>query len=155
MSELTTTRTLRFIRRASPVFPEHRPLYKIAQILLILELASRGGKSTLPRLQLLNWALKSEERRTKLVNDVKQKQLNLAAWGFDPVVAIALRFAQAEKLISQVSTGYQITELGTRFALSVCKDVENLGSERMFLSSLGKSLTEGMVSAVSDKWGEV
>ena len=26
---------------------------------------------------------------------------------------------------------------------------------RSFLTSLGKSLTEGMVSAVSDKWGEV
>jgi hypothetical protein len=149
------TKTLRFVRRAAPVFPEHRPLYKIAQILLMLELASRGGKSSLPRLQLLNWALKTAPRRARLVEAVKKGQLNLAAWGFDPVVAIALRFAEAEKLIKQTATGYQITNLGKSFTQSVCKDTENLESERSFLTSLGKSLTEGMVSAVSDKWGEV
>ena len=149
------TKTLRFVRRAAPVFPEHRPLYKIAQILLMLELASRGGKSSLPRLQLLNWALKTAPRRARLAEAVKRGQLNLAAWGFDPVVAIALRFAEAEKLIKQTATGYQITNLGKSFTQSVCEDTENLESERSFLTSLGKSLTEGMVSAVSDKWGEV
>lgn len=146
---------MRFVRRAAPVFPEHRPLYKIAQILLMLELASRGGKSSLPRLQLLNWALKTAPRRVRLAEAAKKGQLSLAAWGFDPVVAIALRFAEAEKLIKQTATGYQITDLGKSFAQSVCKDRENLESERSFLTSLGKSLTEGMVSEVSDKWGDV
>lgn len=154
MNELTKTRTLRFIRRASPVFPEHRPLYKIAQILLILELASRGGKSSLPRLQLMNWALKAGERRAKLIEAVKNGQLKLAAWGFDPVVAIALRFAEAENLIYPVSTGYQISETGKKFARDICRDTENLESERAFLSKLGKALTEAMVSEVSNKWGE-
>ena len=148
-------KTLRFVRRAAPVFPEHRPLYKIAQILLILALASRGGKSSLPRLQLLNWALKTAPRRTRLINAVKNGELNIAAWGFDPVVAIALRFAEAEKLIEQTATGYKITDLGDKFAHSICKDTENLENERRFLTALGKSLTEGMVSAVSNKWGDV
>lgn len=148
-------KTLRFVRRAAPVFPEHRPLYKIAQILLLLELASRGGKSSLPRLQLLNWALKTESRRTRLVEAVKSGELNLAAWGFDPVVAIALRFAEAEKLIDKTATGYQITAHGKKYAREICKDTDNLDSERNFLTALGKALTESMVSAVSDKWGEV
>lgn len=153
MSELT--KTLKFVRRAVPVFPEHRPLYKIAQILLLLEYASRGGRSSLPRLQLLNWALKTDDRRKRLVEAVNKGELNMAAWGFDPVVPIALRFAEAQKLIEQKTTGYQITELGKKFANAICKDAENLESERMFFTSLGKSLTEGMVSAVSSKWGEV
>ena len=149
------TKTLRFVRRAAPVFPEHRPLYKIAQILLLLELASRGGKSSLPRLQLINWALKTQARRTRLVEGAKKGELNVAAWGFDPVVPIALRFAESEKLIDQTATGYQITILGKKFAQGICKDKENLESERNFFTELGKLLTEGMVAAVSSKWGEV
>lgn len=108
----------------------------------------------MPRLQLMNWALKTEERRAKLIESVKNGQLKLAAWGFDPVVAIALRFAEAENLVYQVSTGYQISEIGKKFARDICRNTENLESERSFLSALGKALTEAMVSEVSDKWGE-
>ncbi|WDZ97344.1 hypothetical protein Herbaro_06020 [Herbaspirillum sp. WKF16] len=146
---------LRFVRRPLPIFPEHRPLYKIAQILLILQLASWGAKSTLPRLQLLNWALKTDSRQKRLLDCVRQKKLTIAAWGFDPVMAIALRFAEAEKLVATTSTGYQLTETGKKFAREICKEDDNLASEREFLTAIGKSLTEAMVTTVSDKWGEV
>lgn len=67
---------LRFVRRPSPVLVEHRPLYKITQLLLVLQMSSRGGKSTLPRLHLFNWALKSTDRIQKLVDAAKAKKLN-------------------------------------------------------------------------------
>ena len=103
-------RRLRFVRRPSPVLVEHRPLYKITQLLLVLHMSSRGGKSTLPRLHLFNWALKSTDRIQKLLDAAKAKVLHMTAWGFDPALAIAIRFAVAESLVEATSTGYQLTE---------------------------------------------
>lgn len=143
---------LRFRRRPSPVLPEHRPLYKVGQILLILYLASHGGKSKLPRLHLLNWALKLEERQLLLIEAAKKKILNVEAWGFDPALAIALRFALAEKLLDETSTGYKISESGLDMAKKLMQDAEILSQEKKFLSVIGKGITETMVEAVSSGW---
>jgi len=150
MTELR--RKLRFVRRATPVIPEHRPLYKIAQLLLILELASRGGKSSLPRLQLFNWAMKKTERQERLLRAKAEQRLNVAAWGFDPTVVLALRFAIGQSLIQPISTSYQITDLGSEFIKAACKDPDNLVRERGFLKAVGKSITEAMVSDIAQTW---
>lgn len=145
-------RRLRFERRPSPVLAEHRPMYKIGQVLLVLSIASRGGKSSLPRLQLFNWALKSPERRAQLVRAVRAKELQVPAWGFDPVLAIALRIVIAEGLVAETSTGYEITESGQVLVKDILKDADLFGPERSFLSTLGKGLTEGMVEATASGW---
>lgn len=143
---------LRFVRRPSPVLVEHRPLYKITQLLLVLQIASRGGKSTLPRLHLFNWALKSTDRIQKLVDAAKAKVLNMTAWGFDPALAIALRFAMAENLVDATSTGYQLTEKGRCFITEVLKDAGAFSSERKLLMQIGKGITEAMVEKVARGW---
>lgn len=150
MTEYATK--LRFRRRPSPVLPDHRPLYKIGQILLVLHLASHGGKSRLPRLHLFNWALKLKERQLQLVNAAKKKVLNVEAWGFDPALAIALRFALAEKLLEETTTGYKITDLGLDLARDLAKDIEVFGPEKKFLTEVGKGITEAMVESVSNGW---
>lgn len=146
---------LRFVRRPSPVLVEHRPLYKITQLLLVLQISSRGGKSTLPRLHLFNWALKSIDRIQKLVDAAKVKVLNMTAWGFDPALAIAIRFAVAENLVEATSTGYQLTEKGRAFITEVLKDADTFAPERKLLTQIGKDVTEGMVEKVAKGWESV
>lgn len=143
---------LRFVRRPSPVLVEHRPLYKITQLLLVLQMSSRGGRSTLPRLHLFNWALKSTDRIQKLVDSAKAKVLNMTAWGFDPALAIAIRFAVAERLIEATSTGYQLTEKGRGFITEVLKDADAFAPERKLLMQIGKDITESMVEKVAKGW---
>jgi hypothetical protein len=143
---------LRFVRRPSPVLVEHRPLYKITQLLLVLHISSRGGKSTLPRLHLFNWALKSTDRIQKLLDAAKAKVLRMTAWGFDPALAIAIRFAVAENLVEATSTGYQLTEKGEAFISEVLKDADAFASERKLLTQIGKDVTEGMVEKVAKGW---
>lgn len=145
-------RRLRFVRRPSPVLVEHRPIYKITQLLLILQVSSRGGKSTLPRLHLFNWALKSTDRIQKLVDAAKVKVLHMTAWGFDPALAIAIRFALAENLVEPTSTGYQVTEKGRAFIAEVLKDADAFASERKLLAQIGKDITEAMVERVAKGW---
>lgn len=145
-------RRLRFVRRPSPVLVEHRPLYKITQLLLVLQMSSRGGRSTLPRLHLFNWALKSADRIQKLVDAAKAKALNITAWGFDPALAIAIRFAVAENLVEPSSTGYQLTEKGRGFITEVLNDANAFAPERKLLMQVGKEITEGMVEKVAKGW---
>ena len=145
-------RRLRFIRRPTPVLVEHRPLYKITQLLLVLQMSSRGGKSTLPRLHLFNWALKSTDRIQKLLDGARANLLHLRAWGFDPALAIAIRFAVAETLVEATSTGYQLTEKGRAFIAEVLKDVDAFAAERKLLTQIGKDVTESMVEKVAKGW---
>lgn len=153
MSELTEERRhLVFERRPAPVLVEHRPLYKIGQLLLVLHLSSRGGKSTLPRLHLFNWALKRTDRIQKLVEAANAKALHITAWGFDPAVAIAIRYAVAEDLMKTTSTGYQITEKGQSFIDELLKDEATFFQERALLKEIGKDITENMVEGVAKGW---
>lgn len=145
-------RRLRFVRRPSPVLVEHRPLYKITQLLLVLHMSSRGGKSTLPRLHLFNWALKSTDRIQKLVAAAEAKALHITAWGFDPALAIAIRFAVAESLVTPTSTGYQLSEKGKTFVTEVLKDAGAFAAERKLLAQIGKDITENMVEKVAKGW---
>ncbi|SDC54253.1 hypothetical protein SAMN05216345_102692 [Cupriavidus sp. YR651] len=149
---LAEKRHLRFVRRPSPVLVEHRPLYKIAQVLLVLHLSSRGGKSSLARLHLFNWALKRTDRIQKLVEAAKAKVLLMTAWGFDPALAIAVRFAIAEELVQPTSTGYQIADKGKAFIAEVLKDSGAFAEERSLLIQIGKDITEAMIDKVAKGW---
>lgn len=143
---------LLFQRRPAPVLPEHRPLYKIAQVLLVLHIASRAGKSSLTRLHLFNWALKSPSRGERLSQAARTKSLNVTAWGFDPALAIALRYACAEGLINSLSGGYELTDLGRIFAGSIMGEPNALSAEKDLLRNVGKNISEGMVDAVAKGW---
>ncbi len=153
MAEFVAERgRLRFERRPAPVLVEHRPVYKISQLLLVLHISSRGGKSTLPRLHLFNWAVKRTDRIQKLVDAAKAKVLQITAWGFDPALAIAIRFAVAEDLVQSTSTGYQLSEKGRNFIVEVLKDPDVFASERILLTEIGKDITEAMVDKVAKGW---
>lgn len=143
---------LKFSRRPVPVLPEHRSVYKIAQVLLILHF-SRARKSSLLRLHLFNWAMKSPQRMQYLRDASQGGALLLPTWGFDPALAIALRYALAEKLIWQVANGYQLADKGSAFITDALKDQEIFFQERMDLAIVGKQVTETMVESVAKDWG--
>lgn len=143
---------MKFERRPSPVIAEHRPLYKIGQLLLIFLMASTQQKSTLPRLQLFNWALKSSARKIQLIEDTKNKKLTVTAWGFDPTLAVALRIAIAEGLINENSTGYELADGGMNFIEEIMRDDNSFAPEREFLSAVGKKITEKMVEEIAKGW---
>ncbi|MFQ6313596.1 hypothetical protein [Lysobacter capsici] len=143
---------LKFNIRPSPVLAEHRPLYKIGQLLLILWLSSRGRKSSFPRLHLFNWALKNNSRFARLKNAADANSLKIAAWGFDPALAIAIRFAEAEGLISVAGKGISLTEAGEAFAKDIMQDDDVLVREKGMLRSISRGVTEGMVEDAAKEW---
>ncbi len=86
----------------------------------------------------------------KMASDTKV--LNVTAWGFDPALAIALRYAIAEKLIRTISTGYELTDTGKLLAVDVAKDQVVFGRDKTLLLSVGKNITEAMVDSVAKGW---
>jgi hypothetical protein len=142
---------LLFTIKPSPVLVEHRPLYKIAQLALILSIASRGNKSSLARLQLFNWALKDPDRIRFLDAGAESGELRIKGWGFDPAVPMALRYARADGLIDDIRTGYALTEAGEVFVRAFI-DAGFLHSEYLVLSRVQKRITESMVRNVAQKW---
>ena len=152
MSDVREIRRLKFERRPSPVLAEHRPLYKIGQLLLVFLMASTQQKSSLPRLQLFNWAMKSHIRQSLLIDAAKNKRLDIAAWGFDPALAVALQIGISEGLIRENSTGYELADKGKTFIESAMLDDENYLKEREFLSAVGKKISEKMVEETTKGW---
>lgn len=147
-----STASLRFERRPAPVLAEHRPLYKIGQLLLVLRLASRGGKSSIARLHLFNWALKRSDRAERLIAASKTDVLSVTAWGFDPALAIALRFAVAEGMLKCLPNGFALTEQGEIVADDIGKNSGVLIKEKSVLNQVGKRITESMVDVVAKGW---
>lgn len=142
---------LHFERKAMPVIPEHRPMYKICQILLFLSINSTGGKSSLIRLHLFNWALKDKKRVKALTYSAEEKSISFGVWGMDPSLNMALNFATAEGLTKKISTGYQITAKGKLFLNK--GNIEDLFSEEVKkLNIIKKNITEKMVKDVVIRW---
>jgi hypothetical protein len=145
MSKLT------FHRKPMPILAEHRPLYKITQVLLILYLASRGKKSSLIRLHLISWVLKDERRKTILLESVRENKILFGVWGVDPAVNFSLQFAIAEGLIKSNGPSYELTIKGTGFIAKIGED-DFLKKDYKFLVSLELKVTEAMVQKIVGEW---
>ncbi len=142
---------LAFTVRPSVVIPDHRPLYKIVQVLLVLYLASYGKKSSMVRLQMFNWALKSSARRDKLASAAQSGELDFPAWGFDPALDTAVALAKADGLLEATTTGVKLTEKGVQFCASAARE-DVYDDERALLSKLKISITEKMVQTIVNRW---
>ena len=143
---------MKFIQRPAPVFVEHRPIYKIGQILLILYLSSRGFKSSLTRLQLFNWLIKERVRKDKVILSIKNNKLDVYAWGFDPALTIALRYAIAEKLIDEDVDSFKLTNNGVEYCMRILEDETLFEEEKTFLQVVKKSITEKIVDSATKGW---
>ncbi|MCX8971907.1 hypothetical protein NLN91_22865, partial [Citrobacter portucalensis] len=101
-----------FKRKPMPIYAGFRPLFKICQILLILDLASRAKSSSLIRLHLFAWILKDDQRKEMLLNIVKEKLEIPIVWGIEPSVNFALQFAIAEGFIIKSGVSYKLSPKG-------------------------------------------
>ncbi|MGH9427672.1 MAG: hypothetical protein ACRD2L_15380, partial [Terriglobia bacterium] len=138
----------RFERRPMPIAAELRPDWKMATLLLILELSSHAGKSSLKRLHILNWAVRSPKHREEF-EQVRDQLSPLFGFQFrfEPALARAIDLAVGDDLVVWVGGDrLQITAKGKRWIKQILKDESLLRNERDFLSRMGKTITESMAS---------
>ena len=88
----------RFKRRPIAIAPDFRKDWKIAILLLILEICSRGGKSSLKRLHVINWAVRTARHQHEF-EETKSVDAPLFAFKvrFEPAFSRAIEFARSAK----------------------------------------------------------
>src|SRR5947209_17455507 len=96
-------RSFRFTRRPMAIAAELRPDWKMGAMLLILHLSSRGGKSSLRRLHILNWAIRSPRNQVEF-EQVREHQQPLFRFQFrfEPALGRAIDLAVGEGLVEWV-----------------------------------------------------
>jgi hypothetical protein len=140
----------RFKRKPMPIAAELRPDWKMAALLLILQRSSHGGKSSLKRLHLLNWAVLSPRFRVEF-EESRKDPLPLFGFNvrFEPAFSRAIDLAVGEGFVQWVDGDrLQITAKGIRWVSEIEKDESVMRAEREFFSKIGKSLTEKLAASM-------
>jgi hypothetical protein len=135
------------------LFPSYRPMYRIAQILLILYMNCKEGKSSLLKLHLFSWGFKSEDNLDKLKLFVTSNfGSSIQYFGIEPSLNRALNFALGEELIGFDGNRYFIKEKGVAFVKLIINDKELFENEKPILKLIGKRIGENQVVKLEKRW---
>jgi hypothetical protein len=136
-----------------PLFPSYRPMYRIAQILLVLHINSNGGKSSLLKLHLFSWAFKSDANLAVLQEYVDSNfNGSRLYFGIEPTLNRALSLAIGEGLIHSDGLRYSITNKGTSLAKDIINDSELFSDLKPALKSIGKRISESKITQLERLW---
>jgi hypothetical protein len=137
-------RPVRFTRRPDAIAPDFRPDWKISVLLLILQLSSRGAKSSLARLHTINWAIRTGRHQEDFF---ATRDSDTPLFGFkvrfEPAFSRAIDLAAAAGLVEWLGGDrVQLTASGKRIAILLEDNSHSLRPEVAFLKRIGKGLTE-------------
>lgn len=145
-----------FTERATPLYPNYRPMYKVSQILMVLYYNGFAGKASLLKLHLFSWGLKSTENLEVLKIFVTSNFKNkLHFFGIESTLNRALNLAYAEKLIDFKNGSYSLLEKGRNFAESIDKDDSVFIYEKQVLKLIGKKIPEKVINNLVNQWNNV
>ena len=140
--------TFVFDKRGSSLPADRRPLWRISLIVELLNRCSRGSKSSIARLHVLDWAIRSETGTQQLAEFLESgPSLRFEPVRFDPAVLRAIDFGRASGLFDLSKQSVQLTSQGEDFARALIENKELFARERQIMARIGKSFTENKVDA--------
>ena len=119
--------------------------------MLILKFASRGKRSSLIKLHLLNWVLKEEKRKRVLLETIGDGKIVFQVWGVDPALNFALQYCIAEKLVLRRSGVFELSDKGDKFLQNI-PETDLYEPDLKFLKDLSIKVTEKIVDAIVKEW---
>jgi len=143
-----------FSKKPISIPPEYRPSYTMGLIVLILKICCQSSKSSLLKLHLINWALKSDENKNSLKKFVLSNYTESSkTWGIEPSLNRALNYSIHEGICSIIDGKYQLEGKGEVFYQKIIEDPEYLNEEINFLKFLGKrKITDNRIDSIYKKW---
>lgn len=145
---LVSTKQLVFDVKPKSLPADLRPEYRIYLIILILYITARHRRSSLRKLYLLNWAIKTVSSRSELIFFVTSDANIKLAIRYEPSMGRAIDFALAEKVIRSESNARVIlTSLGESIAMNLLES-KCMEGEIAFLKEIGLKLTEAKVQNI-------
>ncbi len=125
--------------------PEYRPLWRIAQIVLILDYCGRKGRCSRLQLCAISWGLHNSKTRDDLIALAEERYLAMNDYPlrFDPALVIAVNIAAAMQLIQKSGEEYfELTERGRSFSQRLRADTAIFSVDKITLARVGKSITQ-------------
>lgn len=146
-------KNIKFSKKPISIPVDYRPIYKIAQIVMILSINCIGNKSSLLKLHLLSWALKDDKNKDEVLELIKSNyDKDIAVWGIEPALNRALLFCISENICIIENGKYLLTEKGTGF-FKLIVNAEVFIEEFEFLNFVGKrKITDNRIESISNKW---
>ena len=136
-----------FRRRPIALPGDLRPPWRIGLLVLLLSQCCRQQRSSLTRLHVLNWAVRSEanlEDLTALIEGrLSPDQLIVR---FEPALNRAIDFAIGDGLVKRVDgSRIELTELGKAFAEEISKGSEVYVTEKKLAGAIKQKASETLV----------
>jgi len=143
-----------FSKKPISIPPEYRPSYTIGLIVLILKLSCQSSKSSLLKLHLIYWALKSSENQESILKFIKSNYKESSkTWGIEPSLNRALNYAVHEQICSITSGKYKLSDKGEVLYNKLIQNKDYLEKEIDFLNFLGKrKITDNRIDSIYKKW---
>ena len=92
-----------FVRRPTSLPPDLRPIWKISMLILMLHICCRGGRSSLQRLHVLNWAVRNHESREDFNHLIEGRlEPTDVVVRYEPGLQRAIDLSLGQKLVSRV-----------------------------------------------------
>lgn len=139
-----------FTVRPTPLPADLRAIWRISLLLLMLNRACRGGRSSLLRLHVLNWGIRTDAGRRHLFAalDGSRRPQDLLV-RLEPSLNRAIDFALGEGLVTlRQGDRIEIAARGTDTLREVDALPDLFRNEKEFLSHVGLRITETWVQAV-------
>ena len=130
----------------------YRISYKVSQLCLIMRVCGWGDSCSLIKLQMISYALFSNETMTRLISYAEGTG-PAPIVRFDPAVNKALTYAIAYGFVTQQKTGnYKLTTKGHNLAERIKMVGDLMTTELISLNELSKKLTEAKIKELTELW---
>jgi hypothetical protein len=140
-----------FKRRPVSLPGDLRPDWRIAVLVLILRKCSHAGQSSLRRLHVLNWAIRSANSREAFLRRLDgQSAPDEVLVRYDPALNRAIDFARGLGLVIRVSGNrVRLTFAGAGLADVIAEQSDLLAGERVFLEKVRGRVTETAIDKLA------
>lgn len=142
--------TFTFRRRPVALPGDLRPTWRIGLLALLLTQCCRQQRSSLTRLHVLNWAVRSEANHDDLKALIEgQLSPDQLIVRFDPAFNRAIDFAIGEGLVKRVDgSRIELAEQGKVFAEVISKNSEVYVIEKELIGAIKQKVSETLVDTI-------
>lgn len=136
----------KFNLRSTPLPADMRPAWRVAFVLLVL-LHSRGHKSTLQKLHVINSAMRTAHTRQVFADYVAGRVgKDQVIPRVEPSLNRAVNYAKGEKLVeNEKGKNLRLTPKGLEAAKEIDESKECLELEKVFLRQVKQFSSEGRI----------
>lgn len=139
-----------FRRRPIAVPGDLRPAWRIGLLMLLLKKCCRHSRSSLTRIHVLDWAVRTPDNQPPLLALLsKAVTPDSLMVRFDPALNRAIDFALGEGLMQRIAgSRIELTRNGDVLANDIIKDEALYPAEKSFVDEIRQQVTEGLVDQV-------